>query len=230
MSDNPRLGSDRANQFRNRLLAASNRFPIDTIEIERIVKIGLEALSNKTLQTVEDGSELLGMFLVIGFNVRMSENYVIQLIKELFEILIVSGASHKINVSTRATATPLIRSIQFNAPIIFNLLLSCPSIDLNATSWTNWTPLMTAIHYSRTEMVETLCKRFYDIDFNVATGSSNTALMMTDQLFYSSHPIKTLVHTAVNVDLPQYKNSVNNLLLHHFPNVLIPVVGLYTFF
>lgn len=83
-------------------------------------------------------------------------------------------------------------------------------------------------------MADALCKRFYEIDFNVSTTSvaaaPHTALLMASR-FDPSSSIATLIHTAVNIDLPRYKNSVRNLLLDlDLPNVLISIIGLYAFF
>lgn len=97
-------------------------------DIKRAVKIGFEALSNGTLDTCEDGADLLYKLVQIESTTTTDT----KIIDNLFEILIHSGASHQINsLDSFNGTTPLMNSIACNAPITFDLLMSYPSIDLN---------------------------------------------------------------------------------------------------
>lgn len=221
MSKNASMTNDLAFQFRQSL---GFRRPID--DIKRCVKIGFEALSSGTLDTREDGAELLDRLVEI----EHMTNTDAKTLKDIFQILMKSGASQQINGVCQTV--PLITSITCNNPITFELLLSCASVDLNVSGYL-WTPLMTAIYYRREDMVEALCKRFYEIDFNVRFiiigAERHTVLTYASE--YRPPTIQILIETAVNINLPKYKTSVNNLLFDlGFPKVLIPIIGLYTFF
>jgi len=200
-------------------------------DIKQCVKIGSEALSNGTLDTREHGAGLLNRLVLIEHLTLTDE----KTLKDLYQILIKSGASQQINgtsVNISLEVNPLIHSIAHHTPIMFGLLLSCPSIDLNVSGFTG-TPLITATGYRREDMVKALCVRFYEIDFAVSfnTTGDNSYTALTYASKYELESIRTLIETAVNVDLPKYKNSVNNLLFDlGIPNVLIPIIGLYAFF
>lgn len=227
---------DLAKQFKQYLKTGSVE------EIKKAVKIGSEALLNGTLDTNEYGVDLFYQLI----RIEQARDTDEKVINDLFEMLILTGASQRINGLDSFhgdTAfdgdTALMNSIAFNTPIMFDLLMSCPSIDLNVCGRTpeqsayntNWTALVTAVFYQRSEMVQTLCKRFYEVDFNIVAtvgGVSHTAL--TYAANYRPRTIRTLIETAINVDLPRYKHFVSHLLLSHFPKVLIPIIGLYAFF
>ena len=213
-------------------------------DVDKAVEIGRDALANGTLNTIDDGANLLCQLAPIETGTTTIN---IQTIKDLFAILIQSGASYQINSKSERISlsvgnpTPLVWSITFGASTTFRLLMECPTIDLNATAYdVNWTPLMAAVQNHRVEMAQALCKRFYEIDFHILSHPttlkflfngiphdiSQTALSAT----YQHVPIADLIKTAVNVDMPVYKQSVNNLLLSCFPKVLISIIGLYAFF
>lgn len=195
---------------------------------QKIINIGLEALSNGTLDTRTDGADLLCELVV------MESTLSGRTIRNLFDILIKSGAS--INGLNYMRVTPLVNAILYNTPIMFHLLMSSPSIDLNMPSYNiNWTPLMDAVFHVRYEMVKSLCKRFYEIDFRVVTTHWGERNMTAEKIAiagYSSEDIRTFLNNVIHNNLPNYKNAVNNLLLSDlcFPKVLIPIIGLYAFF
>jgi len=212
-----------------------------TEQIEKIIMIGKKELSNKTLDTTQNG----GYLLTLLCRIERYANVHTKSVNDLFHILCASGADHQINYNSDGTSygtsdsTPLISSIVHNASITFSLLMRCPSIDLNMTAYSSkWTPLIIAIHYKRNNMVAALCERFYEIDFNMAIPNLRdrdkplTALTMVSNYGpdNSGHPIRVLIETAVNINLPNYKKTVNDLLLNHFPKVLISLIELYAFF
>lgn len=98
-------------------------------DLERALKVGKKALASKTLETVEDGADLLCQLSHIESITTMDARN-IQKMKDLFEILIRSGTSHQINVRSErflhsfGGVTPLIQSISCDAWTVFQLLMA----------------------------------------------------------------------------------------------------------
>src|SRR6185437_5295710 len=168
------------------------------------LSVGRDALSRGLLDTSKEYGGVSALYEWAENTAAAPEST----ITALYELLIASGATARLNsLSLHGywSGTPLKTAIRYNNSTAFRLLLSHPSIDLNAAHGFS-SPIVVAAYDARADFVDALTARFWEIDFYITDYSGRNALTHANRLSASpdAERIQKSVNAAMKVHLPAY--------------------------
>lgn len=193
-------------------------------DLEKASTYGRRALASRCLDTSRD----YGGFSAFGaWSCRHGISA--KNLTELFEILMASGASTRINDSHLNVA------IVNRNWVAFNLLMNRPELDLNARCMDDncRTPLMMAVWRRLVPYVQVICQRYWSIDFLLRDQNGDTALKMSITIANQRklklpfsleiYQIQLAIQQAMKLST-EYQKSVAAELSIRFPRVLSTLV------
>jgi hypothetical protein len=150
-------------------------------------------------------------------------------VRGLFDLLMRTGAHHLLNACDAWTPTPLEFAVASECNTVFDLLLTCPNINIAAYPTTMQSPLQTAISRRSLYCVEQLLLRFYQLNFSSTSSillDQINEMIPSDRCGDHANEIRVAVQTAILVAWPQYLADISELL-HDFsdmPSVLVILI------
>ena len=189
-------------------------------DLEAASAFGRLALASGCLDTSQD----YGGFNALGSWICQQTKCSAETTAELFEILMASGASRRLN----KFCLPLHAAMVNRNWVAFTLLMNRPEADLNARigdADQAYTILMLAVSLSRAPYVQACCQRYWLIDFLLTNQNGETALMMANKLPFNSEARQIRVDLGQAMNLQnEYQKSVATELLIQLPRVLSNLV------